>query len=221
MTIQELSPVQLLACRGVAEPEETGCRFGLPQARNLAHRVDQALAATGYAEAVRQRYSAAPHQHKRLVVALAGCANGCSKPQIADLALVAKARPRLAESGCTGCEACIAACPDEAASLTSHGPWFDTTQCLDCGRCVAACREGALGAESGFQVLAGGRLGRRPRLATPVLWKGHAILDVETALDVLARLARLAVRHGAPDIRLGDLLREQDQDRLSRELEDI
>ncbi len=40
---------------------------------------------------------------------------------------------------CTGCGACVAACPHQALSLTAEGVLTDIERCRDCGACVAAC----------------------------------------------------------------------------------
>jgi pyruvate formate lyase activating enzyme len=40
---------------------------------------------------------------------------------------------------CTGCGACVAACPHQALSLTAEGVLDDPGRCRGCGACVAAC----------------------------------------------------------------------------------
>ena len=55
--------------------------------------------------------------------------------------------PELADHAvCTGCGACVAACPTAALSLQGDGDGFlfpvaDATHCIDCGKCMRACPE--------------------------------------------------------------------------------
>lgn len=42
------------------------------------------------------------------------------------------------EDTCTGCEACVAACPTNAISMVD-GKAKISEACVDCGSCVEAC----------------------------------------------------------------------------------
>ena len=42
------------------------------------------------------------------------------------------------EESCTGCEACVGACPTEAIVM-KEGKAFVTDECIDCGACVDEC----------------------------------------------------------------------------------
>jgi dissimilatory sulfite reductase (desulfoviridin) alpha/beta subunit len=121
--------------------------------------------------------------HHKLKVALAGCPNGCSRPQIADLAVVGALRPGFDQAACTACGACVEACPDQAIALADaaiHQPEL----CLGCRGCSEACPEGAVAAGEPFARLhLGGKLGRHPRLALPA---GEAA-GPEQAVEVFSR----------------------------------
>lgn len=40
---------------------------------------------------------------------------------------------------CTGCEACVSACPVEAISIVDGKAKVSADDCVDCGACVGEC----------------------------------------------------------------------------------
>ena len=106
--------------------------------------------------------------HHELRIALCDCPNACSRPQIADIGIMGAMVPVVGSSDCTGCNACIQACPDQAVMFADQEekPIIDQDLCQNCGRCIRICPAHTLEtARTGFRVLLGGRLGRHPRLA--------------------------------------------------------
>ncbi|MEG6522222.1 4Fe-4S binding protein [Desulfotomaculum sp. 1211_IL3151] len=143
---------------------------------------------------------AMPHHIFR--VAIAGCPNSCSQPQIKDFALQGQAVPVVGE-GCTDCGRCVAACPDQAISLAEQGPHIDRSLCLNCGKCAQSCPTGAIATGNiGYRVLRGGKLGRRPQLAQEVC----SLTDEQGVLQWLQQTIDLLHREGQPGERLGTLL---------------
>jgi anaerobic sulfite reductase subunit C len=107
--------------------------------------------------------------HHKLRIAIAGCGNGCSRPQIADLALVGAVRPDFDPAECESCGNCAAVCPDEAITENGGPPWFNLERCQGCRQCSLACARGCITLSPPLaRVLAGGKLGRHPRLAQVV-----------------------------------------------------
>ncbi|MDD4892261.1 MAG: hypothetical protein PHU85_20250 [Phycisphaerae bacterium] len=106
------------------------------------------------------------HQVFRVVVA--GCPNACSRPQIADIGVIGHIVRRVDAEMCVDCKLCERACPDHCVHVTEAGPQFGD-KCLNCRDCIAACPSAAITAERAVAtLLAGGRLGRHPRLAETV-----------------------------------------------------
>jgi ferredoxin len=52
------------------------------------------------------------------------------------------------QSKCSGCTACVAACPSEVIEMTEENKAFVKDGCVDCGACVDACPEGAIAMQS-------------------------------------------------------------------------
>ncbi|BEQ13982.1 4Fe-4S dicluster domain-containing protein [Desulfoferula mesophila] len=103
--------------------------------------------------------------HHKLRLSLSGCPNGCSRPQIADLALVGSVRPSFDPDACTVCGQCAAACPDGAIAVDEAVSW-DRDLCLGCLGCAASCPSEAVRlAQPQMRLMMGGKLGRHPHLA--------------------------------------------------------
>jgi len=133
-----------------------------------------------------------PLHHELMHLAVAGCPNGCTQPQIKDFAVVGQMVVEPGD-GCTACGACVAACPDGCVSLDKSGPLFDRDRCLNCGLCLKACPTGTLRAvRTGYRILAGGRLGRRPCLGATL----EEVASLEQVAAHLARRAELFVARG-------------------------
>ncbi|MEX1314517.1 MAG: 4Fe-4S dicluster domain-containing protein [Desulfotignum sp.] len=113
-----------------------------------------------------------PHHVFRIT--LSDCPNACSHPQIADIGIIGAMVPGVGDNICTGGNACVQACPDQAVRLTDtpegdKKPVIDGNRCQRCGKCVHVCPSRILEpVQSGFRVLLGGRLGRHPRLALEI-----------------------------------------------------
>jgi dissimilatory sulfite reductase (desulfoviridin) alpha/beta subunit len=130
--------------------------------------------------------------HHAVRVSLSDCPNACSRPQIADIGIIGAKVPGVGENACTGCNACLQTCPDQAIRLTDspdgvQKPVIDLTRCQRCGKCIHVCPSQSLETvQTGFRVLLGGRLGRHPRLAMemPDLYSRDQVLSiVDTCLN--------------------------------------
>jgi dissimilatory sulfite reductase (desulfoviridin) alpha/beta subunit len=190
---------EIVVCRGA---QGRPCPYALPVDPGLPGRLEGRIAASGWPALLAARLTGGARHHHRFQLAVAGCANGCSRPHIADVGLIRACRPQVDPAACTGCGACEAACPDGAVSLADGLAVVDPAACLACGRCVAVCPTGAMSGADGWRVVAGGRLGRRPRLASEL---PELMSEVE-ALAVLGKSLAWYMSAWRPNLRFGDLL---------------
>lgn len=214
MSERAISSCIVTACRGF---ESGRCRFSLVEGGLSSADIESAVAATGWDTFVKSRARGPLMQHDAFKVALTGCANGCSRPHVMDMGLIRAERPGPARETCTGCGLCIRQCPEGA--LTSMGagtscpeamgkailgtPVLDAGSCLACGRCLRRCPEHALPLDGiGWRVVVGGRLGRRPRLATEL----PGLYGDAAALVILDRAVRWYMRDHRPGLRFADIV---------------
>ena len=185
------------ACGGAV-----GCPLTVGEDAKLADVLAAHLATSGLEAFLEGAIKGPVLTHHKFRAVVAGCANNCSEPQIADFAVVAQARPRLGPGECCDCDRCREVCREGAIALDG-GPRFDYAACLNCGRCAANCQSEAIAVgERGYDVLVGGKLGRHPRLATRVL----AMVDEEAVLGAFdACLAFYLAEARGPE-RLGAVL---------------
>ena len=141
--------------------------------------------------------------HHKFRFSLAGCPNACSRPQIADIGLVGFARPEFDPGECEKCGACAEVCPDRVITCDAGPPWFNLDECQGCQLCARACPRGCIAlSRPRVRILAGGKLGRHPRLA-------QVMAEVETtdqALKLIAPIVNDYIIHAAPNERFADFL---------------
>lgn len=166
-----------------------GCPNRAVAGQDLAGRIEEILARRNLREFLRDRVGGQLKMHHEFRVSASDCPNACSRPQIADVGLIGAVRPVVADPRCTQCKACIEACKEAAIALCEEDdhPRIDETKCLACGQCIKACPTGALArGEEGYRIQIGGKLGRRPRLATEldgIHSPEHTLLLLEELLD--------------------------------------
>lgn len=190
------------ACRGI---KGESCPCALPAPDGLAARLLAVAEASGWPEFLAARQKPVRH-HNAFKISISGCANGCSRPHIADVGLIRACEPVLSPTRCTGCGLCEAACPEKFLILDpggSGGPVIDRTACLRCGRCARACPEDALTlGPMGFRLLLGGKLGRRPRFGAALA----RLVSEDEAAAILGMTLSVFMENYAPNARLADIL---------------
>ncbi|MFZ5633772.1 MAG: 4Fe-4S binding protein [Bacillota bacterium] len=189
---------QVKVCGGAA-----GCPLSLIEDRDIAGALAKVLDDAGLDGHIAGRIDGPVLFHHKFKVAVAGCPNACSQPQIVDFGVIGQSRPGRGENPCTGCGLCIETCQENAVSLTDEGPAFDYTRCLNCGQCIQACPcEVIREVEAGYRVLVGGKLGRHPRLAGAVL----ELAGKDRLLAALEGTVRVFMDYGRDGERLAGLI---------------
>ncbi|MBR9981745.1 MAG: 4Fe-4S binding protein [Desulfatitalea sp.] len=193
----------------------SGCPNRIDTGEDLAGRIETLLEEADLLTLLRERVGPDLKFHHEVRVTLADCPNACSQPQIKDIGIIAACRPRLGPAECTGCEACVQACQEEAVYLDPAGPQpqIDLSRCCDCGQCMQACPTGTLAeGAKGYRVQLGGKLGRHPQLAREL----PGIYDGETVLEIIRLCLAIYRERSRRGERLGALLTAADFEALGR-----
>lgn len=195
-----MQPAMLIeACRGI---RGESCRYALPAPDGLADRFQVLVDASGWPEFLAARQKS-ERRRKALKISLSGCANGCSRPHIADFGCILTCDPVLAPDRCADCGLCEAACPENSLLLGPDGPVIDSAACLGCGRCARACPEDALAfGPMGFRLLLGGKLGRRPRFGAEL----PRLVSEDEAAAILGMTLSVFMESYSANTRLADIL---------------
>jgi len=163
--------------------------------------------APAYAQAVDQAFygASAPHKFK---VGITGCINNCLKAEENDVGLKGWIEPATAaDAACTACGVCEAVCPSRAIRVpdAETGAVIDASACIGCGDCIVSCPTSHIVANArGFRVYVGGKFGRSPSLAEPVLGVQRSIDD---AVRVVAAVLDFFRAHGKARERFADTLK--------------
>ena len=181
-----------------------GCPRTLVSVAEAADALAEEIEASGFPHFLTAGREGRPIlSHHRFLAAVAGCPNACSQPQIADLGLIGRVELAVFPHLCTQCGECVRLCKESAIALDGDGPVVDSQCCVGCGDCARVCPSSALSlTAAGYRVIAGGKLGRHPRLAEQVM----AEATLSEARGVLSRALKLLMREGEPGERLGALL---------------
>jgi dissimilatory sulfite reductase (desulfoviridin) alpha/beta subunit len=207
---EEVKGYQVETCFGPG-----GCPNRAVQDDGLAGELETLLAGKDLREFLKERVNGPLKLHHEFRISASDCPNACSRPQIADIGLIAAARPVVTPSVCAGCAACVSVCREDAIELSSDGSAVDIDyeKCLSCGACVKICTSTALQVESeGYRILLGGKLGRHPQLAREL----EGIFEKNVALKIVEECLELYMRFNEAGERFGEVLNRGDIEFLSK-----
>jgi dissimilatory sulfite reductase (desulfoviridin) alpha/beta subunit len=197
---EEVKGFCLEACFG-----QNGCPNRIDTGENLLGRVETLLGTHNLKDFMQSRVSGPLKLHHEFRLTMADCPNSCSRPQIVDIGLISAALPKLTETACSGCGACLDGCREEAITLAGPetAPQFDWQRCLACGQCARACPTATIAQGcTGYRILLGGKLGRHPQLGQEL----SGIFSAETTLAIVdACLAHFKAENKKGE-RFGELL---------------
>ncbi len=103
---------------------------------------------------------------------------------------------------CTGCNHCVYICREHAI-VPEKGFTITSEVCAGCGECLSVCKPKArIALKKGWRVLAGGKLGRHPRLAREIA----AFRSDEQAVAIIRQCMNWFVKNKIESERFSDTL---------------
>ncbi|RJP25866.1 MAG: hypothetical protein C4520_01565 [Candidatus Abyssobacteria bacterium SURF_5] len=196
---KEKEVTEVITCRAGA----MGCPMGVIDVKAVAERLQAVLDEPRFKQCLAELLEGPFKYHSQFCAAVSGCPNACIQPQIRDFGVIGRARIGFDESNCTGCGMCEEACKEGALVLVEGKPEIDSSRCIGCSDCVRACQSDALSVTGRkHEVIAGGKLGRHPRLAE-TLGEFEA---VEEVVQQFRRMIEFLLSHARKGERLGALL---------------
>jgi len=178
----------VVSCKG------TTCQYGLIDTFELSKKLHD-IYYVGYHDLV------LPHKFK---IAVGGCPNNCTKPDLNDLGIVGQRIPSVDLDKCRGCKVCQIEknCPIHVAKLSDGKIDINPEECNHCGRCQGRCPFKAVYEEyTGYKVYVGGRWGKK-------VAQGQALSRIftseEEVIEVVNRAIMLFHNEGLPGERFAD-----------------
>ncbi len=196
----EVKGYQVETCFGTG-----GCPNRVIEGEDLVGDLEKLLEQEGLRDFLKSVVDGPLKLHHEFRVTLSDCPNACSRPQIADVGIIAAAQPFVSPEPCSLCRACEEACLERAIVVPEEvdRPIIDYAKCVHCGQCARVCPTGTLEEEIvGYRIQLGGKLGRHPQLA-------HEILGIHTkneVVQVIKKCLEHFKQHNRNGERFGEIL---------------
>lgn len=170
---------QVKSCRGA----EVNCPFLITDSGILSDKLRNRLEELHFTEKLIDKVEGQILPHHSMKLAVSGCPNSCSMPQIKDFGVHAVEPVSVdPDCKCIGCMKCVETCREDAIIVENGNVTIDKEKCVHCGLCARVCPTGTIKAEKKkYRVMIGGKVGRHPRFALDLLLQA----DESTALKAL------------------------------------
>ncbi len=156
------------SCRG----EEVSCPNLLNKPRPLAQKMQDKLDEISFNQRLYNKIPVKILPHMTFKLAVAGCPNSCSMPQVKDFGVIAQESVVVdPASECSMCMKCLKVCREGAIVIKEDRTVIiDQEECVNCGLCVRVCPTGSIKIDRvGYSIVLGGKVGRHPRFAVQLL----------------------------------------------------
>ncbi|MBI2252712.1 MAG: 4Fe-4S binding protein [Armatimonadetes bacterium] len=184
-----------------------GCPLSLIDVQKIGDDLKEKIENSKWQDNLLERRKNKPIlRHHKFKIAVSGCPNACSEPQIKDFGVIGNLKPLRTPEICIQCGNCLKACRESSIILKEDGPEFDYQKCLNCGLCIASCPSGTIiGNEPFYKILAGGKLGRHPRLAEEVA----SLKNQEEIKKTLEEVINFFIENLHISSRLGEIMEKK------------
>ncbi len=156
------------SCRG----EEVNCPNLLNKPRPLAKKMHDRLNEISFNQRLYDKIPAKILPHMTFKLAVAGCPNSCSMPQIKDFGVITQESVVVdPASECSMCMKCLKVCREGAIVIKEDRTVIiDQEECVNCGLCARVCLTGSIKIDrTGYSIVLGGKVGRHPRFAAQLM----------------------------------------------------
>jgi len=180
---KEGNPVlyQVKSCRGA----EINCPFLITDSDILSDKLRNRLEELHFTEKLIDKIEGQILPHQTMKLAVSGCPNSCSMPQIKDFGVHAVEPVSVdPDCKCIECMKCVETCREDAITVKNGNVTIDKEKCVHCGLCARVCPTGTIKAEKKkYRVMIGGKVGRHPKFALDLLPQADESATLK-ALDV-------------------------------------
>lgn len=177
---------QVKPCRGA----EVNCPFLITDSNILADKLRNRLEELHFTEKLMNKIEGQILPHHTMKLAVSGCPNSCSMPQIKDFGVHAIEPVYVdPDSACIECMKCMETCREDAITIKDGHVSIDKEACVHCGLCARVCPVGSIKAsEKKYRVMIGGKVGRHPKFALDLLPKADestALKSLDVCVDII------------------------------------
>ncbi|MCF6157550.1 MAG: 4Fe-4S dicluster domain-containing protein [wastewater metagenome] len=177
---------QIKPCHGA----EVNCPFLITDPKILVQKLQNRLKELHFTEKLIDKIKGQILPHHTIKIAISGCPNSCSMPQIKDFGVYAVEPVYVdTETECIGCMKCVKTCREDAVTVNNNEVTIDKEKCVHCGMCARVCPVDSIKpADKKYHVLIGGKVGRHPKFALDLLPEADEATTVkafEVCVDII------------------------------------